>query len=109
MIVMRSLLSAAGLAVMMSAPQARADDAANAQALAEKNLCLACHKVDERLVGPSYKEVAAKYKGDPGANDRLVAKVRKGGKGVWGKEAMPPNKDISDDDVKTIVRWVLAQ
>jgi cytochrome c len=109
MIVIRNLVSAAGLAVMMTAAQAQGDAAVQARALAEKNFCLACHKLDERLVGPSYKEVAAKYRGDPGASDRLVAKVKKGGKGVWGKDAMPPNKDMSDEDIKTIVGWVLAQ
>lgn len=83
-------------------------DAQMAMALAEKNLCLSCHKVEGRLVGPAYREVAAKYSGDPGAFDRLAAKVAKGGKGVWGTVAMPPNKDISEADIRTIVTWVLS-
>jgi len=85
-----------------------AQDAAAAVALAEKHLCLSCHRVDSKLVGPAYKDVAAKYKGDPGALDRLVAKVVKGGKGVWGQTPMPANKDVSEADVRTIVTWVLS-
>lgn len=83
--------------------------AADAQALATKHLCMSCHKVDGKLVGPGYKEVAAKYKGDAGAMAALTKKVRDGGKGVWGKVAMPPQKAVSDDDLKAILTWVLAQ
>ena len=84
-------------------------DSANATALAEKHLCLSCHRVDAKLVGPAYRDVAAKYKGDPAALDKLVAKVMRGGKGVWGPTPMPANKDVPEADVRTIVTWVLSQ
>jgi cytochrome c len=105
---MRTRVSAVGLlAAGVTAAQAQVDAQA-AMALAEKNLCLSCHKVDARLVGPAYKDVAARYRDDPGALDRLAAKVAQGGKGVWGKVAMPPNKDVSEADIRTIVTWVLS-
>ena len=83
-------------------------DAAAAQALAEKHLCLACHKVDAKVVGPGYREVAAKYAGDPAAAEKLNQKIAKGGKGVWGNIPMPPNKDVPEGDIKTLVAWILS-
>ena len=76
--------------------------------LAKKSGCLACHATDKKLVGPSYKDIAAKYKGDAGAEAKLVKKVKEGGKGVWGEVPMPPNVNVKDDDIKTLVKWVLA-
>lgn len=78
-------------------------------ALATNNGCMACHQVDVKLVGPAYKEVAAKYRDDPAALDMLVAKVKAGGTGAWGQIPMPPNAHVSDADIKTIVTWVLSQ
>ncbi len=78
------------------------------EALATKSGCLACHKADAKLVGPSYKEVAAKYKGNAKAEAMLIDKVKKGGTGVWGQIPMPPNAAVKDEDVKTLVKWVLA-
>jgi cytochrome c len=78
------------------------------EALAQKNGCLACHAVDKKVVGPSYKEVAAKYKGDKTAQAKLEAKVKSGGTGVWGQVPMPPNGAVSDADVKTLVTWILS-
>ena len=83
--------------------------ASDGEALAKKHNCLACHSVDTKVVGPAYKEVAQKYKGDAGAPARLAEKIKKGGKGVWGSAPMPPNKKVSDDDLKTLVHWVLSQ
>lgn len=83
--------------------------AADALALATSSACMACHQVDVKLVGPSYKEVAAKYRDDPAALDMLVAKVKAGGVGAWGQIPMPPNAHVSDADITTIVTWVLAQ
>ncbi len=77
--------------------------------LAQKSNCMSCHAVDKKLVGPGYKEVAAKYKGDKTAEAKLVEKVKKGGAGVWGPIPMPANAQVSDADVKTLVKWVLAQ
>lgn len=76
--------------------------------LAQKNACTACHAVDKKLVGPAYKEVAAKYKGDAKAEAMLVEKVKKGGVGTWGQIPMPANAGLSDADAKTLVKWVLS-
>ena len=78
------------------------------EAMAKKYNCLACHSVDKKLVGPAYQDVAAKYKGDAGAEAKLVAKVKNGGTGVWGQIPMPPNSTVPDADVKTLVKWVLS-
>ena len=78
------------------------------QELAQKKNCLACHAVDKKLVGPAYKEVAAKYKADKGAEAKLAEKVVKGGSGVWGQVPMPSNPQVSADEAKTLVKWILA-
>ena len=77
--------------------------------LAQKNACTACHAVDKKLVGPAYKDVAAKYKGNAKAQAMLEEKVKKGSTGVWGQVPMPPNANVKDEDVKTLVKWILAQ
>jgi cytochrome c len=77
--------------------------------LAKKHACFACHAVDKKLVGPSYKEVAGKYRGDKGAEARLVDKVKKGSQGTWGQVPMPPNAAVPDGDVRTLVKWILSQ
>jgi cytochrome c len=82
-----------------------AANAAPTQLLTKYN-CQACHSVDTKLVGPAYKEIAAKYAGDGSALEKLEQKVRKGGAGVWGATPMPPN-NVPDADLKTIVEWVL--
>jgi cytochrome c len=69
---------------------------------------MACHQLETKVVGPAYKEVSAKYKGQEGAVDMLAAKVKAGGSGVWGPVPMPPNAHVSDEDIKTIVTWVLS-
>jgi cytochrome c len=69
---------------------------------------MACHQVEAKVVGPAYKEVAAKYKGDAAALDMLVAKVKSGGVGTWGQIPMPPNPQVSDDNIRAIVSWVLT-
>jgi cytochrome c len=76
--------------------------------LAKKSNCLACHTVDKKLVGPAYRDVAAKYKGQD-VEAKLVAKVKAGGVGVWGQIPMPPNSPaVKDADIQTLVKWVLA-
>lgn len=83
--------------------------AANAsQELAAKSTCTACHAADKKVIGPSFQEIAAKYAGDKDAEAKLVKKVKEGGSGVWGPMAMPP-ASAKDDDIKTLVKWVLAQ
>ncbi len=94
-------LGAAGLAACLPAK-------ANEE-LAKKHGCLACHTVDTKLVGPSYKDVAVKYRGDKTAEAKLVDKVKKGGQGVWGQIPMPPNSQVPDADLKTLVKWILSQ
>ena len=99
----RSLL----LCVVMSAfassgPFAQAD-------LAKAKNCMACHAVANKLVGPSYKDVAAKYEGQKGAEDKLVQKVIKGGAGVWGPVPMPANPQVSEAEARSLVKWVLTQ
>ncbi|HWU83326.1 MAG TPA: c-type cytochrome [Methylophilaceae bacterium] len=103
------LMTVAAAGVLTLAGQASAADAKAAEALAQKNGCLACHSVANKVVGPAYKDVAAKYRGDKGAEAKLIAKVKAGGSGVWGPVPMPPNSPhVKDEDIKTIVQWVLS-
>ncbi len=76
--------------------------------LATKSGCMACHGVNSKIVGPGYNEVVTRYKGQPDAEDRLVAKVKAGGQGVWGAIPMPPNGHLKDEDLKTLVKWILS-
>nr|WP_236599810.1 c-type cytochrome [Ramlibacter alkalitolerans] len=87
----------------MSAP-ALAD-----QALATAKNCMACHAIDKKLVGPAYKEVAAKYAGQKDAVDKLAAKIMKGGAGVWGPVPMPANAQVNEAEAKKLAAWVLTQ
>ncbi len=84
-------------------------NAAADAALAQAKNCMACHQVEMKVVGPAYKEVAAKYKGDAKAEAMLVEKVLKGGKGTWGEIPMPPNEaTVSKEEATTLVKWVLS-
>lgn len=87
---------------------ADAVDAKKAASLTKANGCLACHVVDGKLVGPSYKDVAAKYHHVKGAEALLMKKVKMGGSGVWGQIPMIPHPGISDADLKTMVDWILT-
>ena len=69
---------------------------------------MACHGVNNKIVGPGYNEVVTRYKGQTDAEDRLVAKVKTGGQGVWGAVPMPPNGHLKDEDLKTLVKWILS-
>jgi len=77
------------------------------EALAKKHNCLACHQIDKKSVGPAYKDIAKKYKGQAGMDAKLAEKVKKGGQGVWGPVPMPPNAAAPDADIKTLVDWIL--
>ncbi|QDF98883.1 cytochrome C' [Azoarcus sp. DD4] len=77
--------------------------------LAKAKNCLACHAVDKKLVGPAYKEVAAKYAGQKDAAAMLATKVQKGGVGTWGQVPMPPNPQVNADEAKKLVDWILTQ
>ncbi len=76
--------------------------------LAKKNNCTACHAIDRKVLGPAWMDVAKKYKGDKGAEARLVAKVEKGGSGVWGPLAMPPQPAVKDADARELVKFILS-
>lgn len=89
-------------AALFAAGQARANED-----LAKKHNCLACHLIDKKSVGPAYKEVVKKYKGQADAVAKLSDKVKKGGQGVWGPVPMPPNAAVPDADVKALVEWIM--
>ena len=76
--------------------------------LAKQKNCLACHAADKKLVGPAYKEIAAKYKADKNAQANLVKKVREGGVGVWGQIPMPANPQVNEQEAQALVKWVLS-
>lgn len=94
------------LATLLVASPALANDKEK-EALAKKHNCLACHQVDKKAIGPAYKDIARKYKGQAGMQAKLAEKVKKGGVGVWGKVPMPPNAAVPDKDIKELVEWIL--
>lgn len=96
------LLTAAFAATFSAAPVFASED------LAKQKACLACHQADKKLVGPSYKDIAAKYKTDKDAEKKLAAKIRAGGVGVWGQVPMPANPAVSEAEAVTLAKWVLA-
>lgn len=95
--------AAVAMGLMLGAGIASAD-----QALAQAKGCMGCHKIDGKGVGPAYREVAKKYKGDAKAEEHLIQVVKKGGKGVWGPVPMPPHPQVSDAEAKALVSWVLS-
>jgi cytochrome c len=96
--------------MLLMAVSALVSTSAFAQAdLAKAKNCMACHAIGSKLVGPAYKDVAAKYAGQKGAEDKLVQKVMKGGSGVWGPVPMPANPQVSEAEARSLVKWVLAQ
>jgi cytochrome c len=94
------VVAAAGV---LAAPAAQADEA-----LLKKHNCMACHQIDKKVVGPSYKDVAKKYKGQKDAGVKLADKVKKGGQGAWGQVPMPPNPAVPDADIKKMVEFILS-
>jgi cytochrome c len=102
---MKAAVQIAILAAAMGAslPVAASD------ALAKKYACSACHTIDTKLVGPAFKEIAAKYRDDKAAPGKLAEKVKKGGQGVWGSIPMPPNPTVPDADIDALVSWILSQ
>ncbi len=78
------------------------------ETLARANGCMACHGVDNKIVGPALKDISAKYAGDAGAADSLAEKVKKGGAGAWGQIPMPPNAHVSDENISTLIAWILS-
>jgi cytochrome c len=98
----RSMLVFAVAALASSAAMANAD-------LAKAKNCMACHAVANKVVGPAFKEVAAKYAGQKDAEDKLTQKVLKGSSGVWGPVPMPANAQVNDAEARTLVKWILTQ
>jgi cytochrome c len=96
------LIGLAASALVSNAAMANAD-------LAKAKNCMACHAVQNKVVGPAFKDVAAKYAGDKTAEDKLTQKVIKGGSGVWGAVPMPANAQVSEAEARTLVKWVLSQ
>jgi cytochrome c len=95
-------LAVAGLVAVGGAKADAGED------LLKKSGCTACHSIDKKVVGPAYVDVAEKYKGDAGAAAKLAAKVKNGGTGVWGQVPMPPNTQVNDADIKTMVAYIRA-
>ncbi|WP_349742983.1 c-type cytochrome [Roseateles cavernae] len=98
-----SLIALATLAATLAAPAAFA----NAE-LAQKKNCMACHATDKKLVGPSYKDVAAKYAKDKDAVKKLAEKIIKGGSGVWGPVPMPANAQVNPAEAEELAKWVMT-
>jgi len=97
----------AALALALAAGWLAATAAIADEALAKKHNCTACHAVDKKMIGPAYRDVAKKYKGQADAPAKLAEKVKKGSSGVWGAVPMPPNAAVPDDDIRKLVEWVL--
>lgn len=100
------MLSAALLTLFSGA--ALAQNAAAAKALASKSACLACHAVDKKLVGPAFKEVAAKHAGQADALEKVSARIKSGGAGMYGPVPMPAQAQLKDDELKLLAGWILA-
>jgi len=98
----------AAVAATALGTNAQAADAKAGEALAQQSGCLACHTVEKKLVGPSYREIADRYRNDKGAEASLFKKVKEGGKGAWGDIPMTPNAHVKDQDIKAIVQWILS-
>jgi cytochrome c len=104
----RALTAAIASALMCAAAGAAAADGAKAEALLKQHNCLQCHTVDKKLLGPPYKEVAQKYKGQQDAQAKLAKSVKEGSKGVWGPIPMPPNTAVPDADINVMVTHILS-
>ncbi|MBN3758573.1 c-type cytochrome [Paraburkholderia sp. Tr-20389] len=106
---MRAFVAVLLVAAVVVGSVARAADAPpRGLGIARSNACMGCHAVDRKLVGPSFQQVAEKYKGNAGAPAVLAKKVKDGGSGVWGAIPMPAHPAMSDADIRTVVDWVLA-
>ncbi|QIE22126.1 hypothetical protein SBC1_01350 [Caballeronia sp. SBC1] len=93
---------------VLAADAPAASSPADAMSVARKNACMGCHAVDRKLVGPSFQQIAGKYKGNAQAQALLETKVRDGGSGVWGVLPMPSHRSMNGADIKTVVGWILA-
>ena len=106
----KTLACAVAIATMgVAFAQAPAVDAKKANSLFEGHECAGCHQMDMKIVGPGLKQVAEKYRGNKDAPAKLIEKIKKGGVGVWGEIPMPPNLDVTEDELKIVVAWILSQ
>lgn len=96
-----TLLAAAACLTLAGMAQAN-------EKLAQASGCTACHSPDKKLIGPSFNDIAAKYRGNKGAEVELIKKVKAGSKGVWGNIPMTPNAHVKDEDIKAMVQWILS-
>ncbi|WP_373974991.1 c-type cytochrome [Chitinibacter sp. SCUT-21] len=103
---MKCKMQSLALALVAGGLLSAAAHANNIEATMKSKSCFACHSMDKKLVGPSYKDIAAKYKADKGAVSKLAVKIQKGGSGVWGAVPMPPNA-VSEAEAKQMAEWVL--
>ncbi|NKJ47187.1 cytochrome C [Burkholderia sp. SG-MS1] len=106
-VVVTALIVGAAAGLVATSAWAAAD-AQRGRTVANANACMGCHAVDRKLVGPSFQQIAAKYKGDAQAPVKLTRKVKEGGAGVWGMIPMPAHQSMSDVDIRAVVDWVLA-
>lgn len=102
---LRAILAVGSFAVLISGVPAQAEDMPS-QFKTEH--CTMCHSVDHKMVGPSYKDIADKYRGDATAHEKLEKKVKEGGGGVWGTAKMPPHPNTSAADIDLMIKWILA-
>lgn len=105
---MKSMIPAIALSVLCAGMWSVTASAASPDEMLKSSGCTACHSVDKKIVGPGYKEVAAKYRGQKDAEAKLVEKVKKGGSGVWGPVPMPPNAQLKDEDIRAMVKYILS-
>lgn len=102
---MKKILSALPLAALLISAPSFAQDG---EALVKQYKCTACHKVDKKSVGPSYQEIAKKYAGDAAAPAQMAERIKKGSRGVWGTPPMPPQKNVSDEELKTMIDYIMG-
>lgn len=100
---MKTAAFAIAFTALLGTSQAHANEK-----LAQSSGCMTCHAVERKNIGPSYRDIAAKYRNDKNAEALLVKKVRAGGSGVWGSVPMPPSAHVKEEDARAIVQWVLA-
>jgi cytochrome c len=108
MTVLATAITAAAGQGVLAADAPSSFSPADAMSIARKNACMGCHAVDRKLVGPSFQQIAGKYKGDEQAPARLETKVRNGGSGVWGVLPMPSHPSMDGADIRKVVGWILA-
>lgn len=96
------------LLVAVSVSNVYADDAEDVKELVQASGCLSCHAIDEKIVGPAFKDVVAKYSSDPDAISNITQSIKNGSRGKWGRMAMPSHSSLSSEELKTLATWVMS-